>query len=251
LHQLSDLLNEKCDRYNRPEFIESDPVSVPHLFSVKENIELAGFLTATISWGRRSTIIQNARQLMAMMDNDPFGFINDASEAEIKKLRFCHRTFNSADLHYFIYALRNICSQHGGLETLFYKAFQQKPDLQHALIIFRKVFFELNPGTRTGKHIADVSKNASAKRLNMFLRWMIRSDDRGVDFGLWKKIPASALYIPLDVHSGNVARSLGLLTRKQNDWKAVEELTNVLKRYDPDDPVKYDFALFGMGVFEK
>jgi uncharacterized protein (TIGR02757 family) len=244
------LLEEKYNRYNRPDFIESDPVSIPHLFSVKENIELAGFLTAAISWGQRRSIIQNARKLMNLLDDDPYSFICSATEKEINGLDFCHRTFNSTDLHYFLYALRNIYLYHNGLEPLFTQAYQKEGSVKQALIIFRRVFFELEHNTRTEKHIADVGKSASAKRLNMFLRWMVRNDSRGVDFGLWRGIPPSALYIPLDVHTGNVSRNLGLLYRRQNDFKAVEELTGILRQFDPDDPVKYDYALFGMGMFE-
>ncbi|RPJ76702.1 MAG: TIGR02757 family protein [Alphaproteobacteria bacterium] len=250
MHGLYELLEKKYDQYNRTEFIESDPVSIPHMFSKKENIELAGFLTATIAWGQRNTIIRNARRLMELMGNDPVSFISDASDTEIERLEFCHRTFSSVDLHCFIYALKNIYLNHGGLETLFTKLYVESRSMKNAFIAFREVFFELKHSTRTGKHVANVSKNASAKRLNLFLRWMVRNDDRGVDFGIWQKIPSSALYIPLDIHSGNVARKLELLTRKQNDWNAVEILTDRLRRFDPEDPVKYDFALFGMGVFE-
>jgi uncharacterized protein (TIGR02757 family) len=248
LKPLHELLEEKYYLYNRPEFIECDPVSIPHLFLEKENIELAGFFTAMISWGQRGTIIMNARKLMQMMDYAPHSYIIDASEREISRLQFSHRTFNSSDLHYFIHALKNIYLEHGGLETLFSDGYKQYGDVKHCLINFHPRFFELKHLSRTEKHVANVNKNASAKRLNMFLRWMIRKDDRGVDFGLWQKIPSSALYMPLDVHSGSVARSLGLLERRQNDWRAVEELTNKLRQFDPEDPVKYDFALFGMGV---
>jgi uncharacterized protein (TIGR02757 family) len=250
LNGLYELLEEKYQQYNRPEFIETDPVCIPHMFSKKENIELAGFLTATIAWGQRATIIQNARKLMNLLDNDPINYITSASEAEIGRLKFCHRTFNAIDLQFFVKALKNIYLNHGGLEMIFTSHFLESLDMKNALSSFRKVFFELEKGTRTGKHIADITKDASAKRLNLFLRWMVRNDNRGVDFGLWSKIPSSALYIPLDIHSGNMARRLGLLNRKPNDWTAVELLTDRLRKYDPEDPVKYDFALFGMGVFE-
>lgn len=251
MNRLYELLEEKYHLYNRPEFIETDPVSIPHMFSKKENIELAAFMAATIAWGQRSTIISNARSLMQLFDNDPIGFISDISDNEIVKLKFCHRTFNSVDLHYFIKSLRNIYLNHGGLESLFNRLFHKFQNLKEVLSAFRQVFFELPHPARTEKHVADTAKNASAKRLNMFLRWMVRNDNRGVDFGVWNRIPASALYIPLDIHSGNVARKLGLLSRKQNDWKAVEELTSQLRVFDPHDPSKYDFALFGMGVFER
>jgi uncharacterized protein (TIGR02757 family) len=248
---LQKLLDEKYRLYHRPEFIEHDPIGIPHLFSRKEDIEIAGFFTALISWGQRVTIIANARKLMQLMDNCPYSFVVQATDREIARLSFCHRTFNSSDLHYFIRALKNIYREHGGLETFFSDEFKQYGDLKPCLINFHPLFFEMEHLSRTEKHVANVNKNASAKRLNMFLRWMIRKDDRGVDFGLWQKIPSSSLYIPLDVHSGQVARSIGLLGRLQNDWKAVEELTNKLRQFDPEDPVKYDFALFGMGVNEK
>ncbi len=248
MHSLHQLLEEKYLLYNRPDFIINDPVSIPHLFSKKENIEISGFITATIAWGQRCTILKNARKLIWLMDGDPFSFIIDASEKEISMLDLCHRTFNSSDLHYFIHALKNIYLKHGGLELLFSTLYDQHHDIKQCLISFHQVFFELPHLSRTEKHVADVGKNASAKRLNMFLRWMIRNDDHGVDFGIWRGIPPSALYMPLDVHTGNVARNLGLLSRKQSDWKAVEELTDKLRQFDPADPIKYDFALFGMGL---
>ena len=246
------LLEEKYLKYNTKDFIESDPVYIPHQFSQKENIEIAGFLTATIAWGQRPTIIKNARKLMRMMDNEPCDFIREASENEIVGISsFVHRTFSGTDLQFFIRALRHIDNKYGGLHKLFSKAYRKTGDLREGLIEFRQAFFEIPHPARTEKHVADISKGASAKRINMFLRWMVRQDTSGVDFGLWDDIPSSALFIPLDVHSGRVARDLGLLNRKQSDWKAVEELTDNLRKFDPSDPVKYDFALFGMGVFEK
>ena len=170
---------------------------------------------------------------------------------ELHRIDFCHRTFNSVDLHYFLHSLRNIYQRHGGLESVYNKGYRRHGSIREAHIFFREVFLELDHPVRTEKHIANVLKNASAKRLNMFLRWMVRNNNNGVDFGLWKQIPASDLFIPLDVHSGRIARAMGLLTRKQNDWIAVEELTRNLRKFDFSDPVKYDFALFGMGVFEE
>lgn len=245
------ILEEKYNEYNTFDFIESDPICVPHMFTKKENVEIAGFLTAAISWGLRQTIIKNAIKLMLLMDNEPYDFITNASEKELVKLEsFVYRTFKSIDLQFFIHALRHICIHFGGLHELMTKVYFQKSDLKYSLMELHRVFFELPHPVRTEKHLANVGKGASAKRLNMFLRWMVRTDTSGVDFGLWTDIPASALYIPLDVHTGRVARDLGLLRRGQNDWKAVEELTGNLRKFDPDDPVKYDFALFGMGAFE-
>ena len=250
-HNLKDFLDEKVEEFNRPVFIETDPIQVPKLFSEKENIEIAGFLTATISWGNRPAIIKNAMRLMAMLDNQPHDFILNASDAEIDRLQhFVHRTFNGNDCIYFIQALRNIYKNHGGLQTVFENGFQQDKDIKSALAHFYQIFFKLD-GERTRKHISNVQTGASAKRLNMYLRWLVRDDKKGVDFGLWQGIPKSELMLPLDVHTGNVGRKLGLLQRKSSDWKAVEELTASLRRFDKNDPVKYDFALFGLGVFEK
>jgi len=248
---LKNFLDEKVEEFNRPKFIESDPIQVPKLFSAKEDIEISGFLTATISWGNRPAIIKNALRLMSMLGNQPHDFILNASNDEINKLeRFVHRTFNGDDCIYFIRALRNIYTHYGGLQTAFETGFEQHHSIKSALAYFYTVFFELK-GERTRKHISNVQKGASAKRLNMYLRWMSREDKSGVDFGLWKGIPTSALMLPLDVHTGNVGRKLGLLQRKSNDWKAVEEITSSLRKFDSSDPVKYDFALFGLGVFEK
>jgi uncharacterized protein (TIGR02757 family) len=250
---LFDFLEAKADQYNNTDFIESDPISVPHLFQKKEDIEIAAFLTATIAWGQRTTIIRNARRLMLMMDDCPYDFIMDATPVDLKRLTsFVHRTFNGEDVIFFLQSLQNIYRNHGGLEKLFTKAIEpDNHDAKDGLHRFRQVFFSIAFPLHTGRHIADVSTGSAAKRLNMFLRWMVRADKRGVDFGIWKGIGMYQLYCPLDVHSGQVARKLGLLTRKQNDWKAVEELTKALRAFDPIDPVKYDFALFGLGVFEK
>lgn len=248
---LKAFLDEKVEEFNRPNFIETDPIQVPKQFSEKENIEIAGFLTATISWGNRPAIIKNALRLMAMLDNQPHDFILNASNDEINRLdRFVHRTFNGNDCIYFIHSLRNIYKNHGGLQAVFETGFQYEKSMKSALAHFFQLFFELE-GERTRKHISNVQKGASAKRLNMYLRWLVRNDKKGVDFGLWQGIPTSELMLPLDVHTGNVGRKLGLLQRKSSDWKAVEELTASLRNFDKNDPVKYDFALFGLGVFEK
>ena len=251
LTDLKDFLERKAEKFNQPFFIETDPIQVPKLFSEKGNIEIAGFLTAAISWGNRTAIIKNATKLMAMLGNQPFDFIMQASNSEISDLNgYVHRTFNGEDCLYFIYSLRNIYQNYGGLESVFSKGFQKDNSIKSALSHFYDIFFELE-GERTRKHISNVRKGASAKRLNMFLRWMVREDDKGVDFGIWKSILTSELMLPLDVHTGNVGRKLGLLKRKSNDWKAVEEITSSLRELDEKDPVKYDFALFGLGVFEK
>ncbi len=249
--EVKEFLDEKYDRFNRAEFIVSDPVCVPHSFADPRNIEIAAFLTATISWGQRKTIIQNAWLLLKMMGNDPYDFIMHAAEDECKALSgFTHRTFNGIDTMFFIKALKNIYIHYGGLKGVFEHLYMYHRNIRDALTGFRSIFFEIPFPPHAQKHVADVSKNASAKRLNMFLRWMVRKDDRGVDFGLWPGIPASALYMPLDVHTGNTARKLGLLKRRQNDWQAVEELTHKVRGFDADDPVKYDFALFGLGAIE-
>jgi len=251
LNSIKELLDEKYYQYNTEEFIETDPISIPHSFSTRENIEVSAFLAATIAWGQRKTIINNAFRLMKLMDNNPYDFIMNSSERDYRVFdKFCHRTFNPIDTIFFIKSLSNFYKKHGGLEELFTNRYKQTRSIVGCLKKFRDVFFELPHEKRTEKHISDITKKAACKRLNLFLRWMVRSDNKGVDFGIWTDIPSSALYIPLDVHTGNVARSLGLLKRKQNDWQSVEELTSVLRTFDPADPVKYDFALFGTGVFE-
>jgi len=250
--EIKDFLNEKAEKYNHPYFIETDPVQIPHQFTDVYDIEIAAFFAAAIAWGQRPVIIKNAQKLMALMDYAPFEFIMGYSEKDLTRFHyFKHRTFQGEDCIYFIRSLRNIYSKYTSVGSLFESLYEKKKEIFQALADFREVFFELEHSPRTEKHISNVLKGASAKRLNMFLRWMVRKDNKGVDFGLWKSIPASALYLPLDVHTGNVARKLGLLQRKQNDWKAVEEITSVLRNFDPKDPVKYDYALFGLGIFEK
>lgn len=243
--ELKDFLEAKYRQYNNADFIPPDPISIPHLFTKKEDIEIAGFLTAVISWGQRPVILRNAKQLLEMMEMAPFDFIQNFSEDDLQPFRkFKHRTFNGVDCIFFLQSLQNIYTNHGGLESIF-----QEKTIVSGLIDLKRVFFEPDHKIRTEKHLPDITKNASAKRMNMFLRWMVRKDNSGIDFGLWN-IPESQLFCPLDLHSGNVARKLGLLNRKANDWKAVLELTENLRRFDPDDPVKYDFALFGLGVYE-
>ena len=249
---IKSFLEEKVLLYNHPSFIETDPIQIPALFTTKENIEIAGFLSATIAWGQRPTIIRNALKLMSMMKGNPIDFLlNTPDESWVDLTDFKHRTFNHKDCLFFLKSLHNIYLHHGGLENVFTEGYQKDQTVFSALAHFRKVFFEPDHEHRTEKHVSDVEKGAAAKRLNMFLRWMVRSDQKGVDFGLWKKIPSSALMLPLDVHTANVGRKLGLLTRTQNDWRAVEQITMKLKEFDAEDPIKYDFALFGLGVFEK
>ena len=248
---LKDFLDEKVEKFNQPEFIETDPIQIPRQFESKENIEIAGFLTATISWGNRQAIIKNADRLMSLMGNDPHNFIRFSNSSDLIRLNdFVHRTFNGSDCIHFVHSLKNIYVNRGGLQKVFEKGFNKDKNVKSALIHFYSVFFE-TVGERTRKHVSNVAKGASGKRLNMFMRWMVRNDKKGVDFGIWNGIPASALMLPLDVHTGNTARKLGLLSRKSNDWKAVEEVTANLRKFDTADPVKYDFALFGLGVFEK
>lgn len=248
---LKEFLDEKVVLYNNPNFIETDPIQIPHLFSKKEDIEIAGFLTAIISWGNRTMIIRNANKMMEMLDNAPHDFILNHTSKDLKVLEnFVHRTFNHIDLTQFVKSLQNIYVNHGGLENIL-NIDDNSNTYQNSIHKFKKVFFEIEHQNRTLKHISDPLKNSAAKRINMFLRWMVRNDKTGVDFGLWPTHNPANLSCPLDVHSGNVARKLKLLLRKQNDWKAVAELDKNLRKLDKLDPVKYDFALFGLGVFEK
>lgn len=249
---LKDFLDEKAAKYNRPDFISSDPISIPHRFTKKEDIEIAGFLAATIAWGQRPAIINSADKLMRLMDNSPLDFIMNAGEKDMQRFKsFVHRTFNADDAVFFMRSLQNIYINHGGLESAF--AVNKNEDLLASITNFRKLFFSIPHPARTGKHVSNPAANSAAKRICMYLRWMIRSDKKGVDFGIWNSgnLKPSILMCPLDVHSGNTARKLGILTRKQNDWKAVEELTGGLRELDAADPAKYDFALFSLGVFEK
>ena len=248
--ELKDFLDSKVHQYNNPKFIESDPIQVPHQFSKKEDIEIAAFLTATIAWGNRKSIIKNATQMMQLLDNSPYDFIMQHQDTDLEKLLpFVHRTFNGNDFIQFIKSLKHIYIKHNSLESIF-KKHAEINSLQQSIHEFKKVFFEIEHLPRTQKHISDPLKNSAAKRINMFLRWMVRKDNSGVDFGVWTSLSPSQLSCPLDVHSGNVARKLGLLNRKQNDAKALFELDTALRKLDSQDPVKYDFALFGLGVFE-
>jgi uncharacterized protein (TIGR02757 family) len=252
--QVSDLasfLEEKAHQYNHPSFVGLDPVSIPHRFSFKEDKEISGLLAATISWGNRTSILKNATAMMHRMDDVPYQFVMQASKKEFNALKgFVHRTFNDKDLAYFILALRHAYTVHGGLEKIFTDGFR-RGEAAAAIGHFRSVLFSYQPPGRTAKHVSDPLAGSSAKRLNMYLRWMVRRDKCGVDLGLWTHIDPSKLSIPLDVHTGNVSRRLGLLQRKQNDWKAVAELDQALRQLDPKDPVRFDYALFGLGAIEK
>lgn len=248
--ELKSFLDEKVILYNNTNFIESDPVQIPHLFTQKEDIEIAGFLSATISWGNRKMIIKNAHKMINLMGNAPYDFVMSHNENNLERLEhFVHRTFNGGDFFTFIKGLQHIYTNHIGLENVFANN-QENDNLQKSIHEFKKLFFEIPHQNRTQKHISDPLNNSAAKRINMFLRWMVRQDNKGVDLGIWKSISPALLSCPLDVHSGNVARKLGLLNRKQNDGKALAELDKNLRFLDPIDPVKYDFALFGLGVFE-
>jgi uncharacterized protein (TIGR02757 family) len=249
--ELKEFLNEKVDLYNRPPFIEHDPISIPHMYTLKEDKEIAGFLAATIAWGNRKMILHNAKRMMELLDDSPYEFILNSTSKELETVgNFVHRTFNSADLIYFLKALQYIYRYKGGLETIF-NTYQTCDSLQPAIHEFRKIFFELPHEKKTERHVSDPRKGSAAKKLNMYLRWMIRKDNKGVDFGIWESISPSKLSCPLDVHSGNVARKLGLLKHKRNDARAVTELDTVLRKFDDKDPVKYDFALFGLGAIEQ
>lgn len=247
---LPEFFNQKVDLYNQPFFIPTDPVCIPHLFSRKQDIEISAFFAAIFAWGNRTTIISKATALMCIMDMKPYQFCMKAGKAELEELEnFRHRTFQSTDLLYFIDFFRHHYSDHESLET----AFTMHGDtVEEMLTGFQTYFFSLeHVPARTRKHIASPARNSTCKRLNMFLRWMVRRDEKGVDFGIWENISPSALICPLDVHVARVARRFGLLKRKQTDWQAAIELTEYLRKLDPSDPVKYDFALFGLGVMEK
>ena len=250
MEQLREFLDEKVRQYNTPNFIELDPILIPHMYTVKEDIEISGFLAATISWGNRTSILKSAKRMMELMGNSPYDFIMNHKDEHLKKMDgFVHRTFNSTDLITFIEALKYLYQHHYGLEGIFTK-YKTVKTIQPAIQELNKVFFTVPHLQRTRKHLPDPLSGSAAKKINMYLRWMIRKDNCGVDFGIWKNISPSILSCPLDVHSGNVARKLGLLKRKQNDAKAVQELDGVLRQLDNNDPVKYDFALFGLGIYE-
>ncbi|MFI3266770.1 MAG: TIGR02757 family protein [Rikenellaceae bacterium] len=249
---LKELLDELYFKYNNISFIEADPISIPHRFVAREDIEISGFLASTIAWGNRKAIVKSAARMMDMMDDSPYDFTVNASASELEHLsRYVHRTFNGGDFITFIGALRRFYD--GSIEgtlnmgQFFERSYRNSGDMRTVLSDFYKEFWNCEHEQRTRKHLSSIDKKAACKRVNMYLRWLVRKDDKGVDFGLWD-IPCSALYLPLDVHTANMSRELGLLTRKQNDWKAVEEVTESLRLFDPNDPVKYDYALFGAGI---
>ena len=247
---LKHFLDEKVVYYNTPDFIEEDPISVPHEYSCHKDIEIVGLFAAIFAWGLRKTIINKCHELFELMDNDPYNFILNHSSDDLKPfLKFKHRTFNATDTLYFIHWLRWYYNKECSLETAF---MCKDSSMKVVLSSFHHLFFSLPEAPhRTRKHIATPDRNAACKRLNMYLRWMVRDDDKGVDFGLWKNLNPANLICPCDVHVDRIARKFQLITRKQTDWRTAVELTENLKRMDPEDPVKYDFALFGLGVIEK
>lgn len=246
--ELKDFLNEKADIYNNLEFIQDDPIQIPHRFSLKQDIEIAGFLAATISWGNRKAIIKSADKMLDIMGNSPYDFVKNYSENDLKSIeaKSIHRTFNGEDFVYFIRQFNRIYKENESLEDLF-TIKDSENNFYHAIERFRAQFLNIEKH-RSHKHVSSPYKNSSSKRIIMFLRWMVRNDNRGVDFGIWGNIDSKHLSIPLDVHTGNISRKLGLISRTQNDWKTVLELDEIIRKFDEKDPAKYDFALFGLGV---
>ena len=253
IHDLAAFLNEKVAMYNQPAFIERDPVCIPHLFTRKQDIEIAGVFAATLAWGNRTSIINNCRRLMEWMDNAPYDFVLTHQETDMKRfLGFAHRTFNATDLLYFVAFLQYHYLNSPSLEEAFTGGVPYKePTVKQALIHFNNHFFSMEHPARTRKHVATPERNSACKRLNMFLRWMVRKDSCGVDFGIWKQISPSQLVVPLDVHVARVAHRLGLLPANKADWKNAELLTLLLKELNENDPAIYDYALFGLGAEER
>lgn len=246
---MRDLLERLHDRYNNESFIEADPISVPHSFTRPVDREIAGFLAATIAWGNRRAIVQSAHRMMRYMDNAPEDFVRNATEADMEYLRtYVHRTFNGVDFQDFVRGLRHIITKWGSVGNYFETRYEEHGDLRPVFSDFRRDFFAAEHDPHCEKHLSSIDKGAACKRLCMYLRWFVRHDNRGVDFGMWRRIPMSALYMPLDIHTGRMGRNLGLLSRKQSDWKAVEELTASLRELHADDPVRYDYSLFGLGI---
>ncbi|MBI3518153.1 MAG: TIGR02757 family protein [Bacteroidetes bacterium] len=250
--EVKELLDEKYLRFNNSAFIETDPISIPHQFTKKEDIEIAALLVATIAWGQRTSIINNGHKWMRLMNNEPHDFILNFTKKDAVRFEdFVHRTFNATDCIFFLNSLKYIYLKQGGLEAAFSdKLSGNETDVKDAITNFRTLFLKTAHQTRSEKHISNPAAKSSAKRLCMFLRWMVRKDKHGVDFGIWNNIKPHQLCLPLDLHTGNVSRKLGLLQRTQNDWQAVEEITSVLRSFDKKDPIKYDFSLFGLGAFE-
>lgn len=259
-NQIRHLLNEKADFYNQPAFIERDPISIPHQFSQLQDIEIMGFWSAVLAWGQRPVILKKSAELVMLMDGAPYDFVRNHEETDLKRfLAFKHRTFNATDALYFLHFFHQYYQQHDSLEDAFLPAATtgSTPDaavadaktVEPSLIAFHDRFC-CDPyfPDRTRKHIATPARHSACKRLCMFLRWMVRRDDSGVDFGLWTRLSPAQLVMPIDVHVNRVARTLRLLHRPQTDWKAALELTDTLRELDPNDPVRYDFALFGLGA---
>ncbi|MGM0479155.1 MAG: TIGR02757 family protein [Bacteroidota bacterium] len=249
LLEIRDLLETKYHQFNQPHFIEHDPIQIPHRFSKKQDIEIMALLMATIAWGNRKMIINNGLKLLEIMENAPYDFVVNYESGDLAHHHFVHRTFNREDLDFFLRGLKRCYKNNSSLESWF-DGREDAINCKSHLLHFRSKLMETAHAPRSEKHVSNPDKGSAAKRLNMFLRWMVRRDKNGVDFGLWNSISPAQLCLPLDVHTGRVARSMGLLRRKQNDWKAVEEMMQALRLFDPKDPVKYDYALFGLGVFE-
>jgi len=256
--EIHKLLDQKVKQYNRIEFIGKDPICIPHLFTKQQDIEIAGFFAAIFAWGNRTTIINKSKELLERMDNAPYAFCIGHGNTDLKKLLgFAHRTFNDTDLLYCIDFFKKHYCKNESLETAFFKNsisknIERQNIIEQALIYFQDYFFSLEEApARTKKHIASPLSGSTCKRLNMFLRWMVRKDKQGVDFGLWKSVSPAALIMPIDVHVARVSRGLGILKRTQTDWQTAIELTNYCRTLDAKDPVKYDFALFSLGVIEK
>lgn len=247
--ELGELLEYLHDRYNREEFIAADPISVPHSFTSAADREVAGLLAATIAWGNRRAIVQSAHRMMRYMDNAPADFVRNATDADIASLgSFVHRTFNGGDFRDFVLGIRHICDGWGSIGGYFESQYAATGDMRAVLAAFRRDFFATEHNPHAEKHLSNIERGAACKRLCMYLRWFVRRDNRGVDFGLWQNIPMSALYLPLDLHTGRIGRRFGLLERRQDDWKAVEQITERLRAFSADDPTRYDYALFGAGI---
>lgn len=250
--QIKDLLEDKFNKFNQPSFIKNDPIVIPHSFSLKQDIEISGLFAAILAWGQRVTIISKCGELMNRMDNAPYAFIQHHQESDLKALLgFKHRTFNDTDLLYLVYFLQQYYRAHSTLEDAFTANNTISGQKERLMHFYYLVFSLPEAPARTGKHISTPARKSACKRINMYLRWMVRKDNRGVDFGIWKNIKPADLICPCDVHVGRVGRKLGLITRPQTDWETATELTLHLQDFDPIDPVKYDFALFGLGIEEK
>jgi uncharacterized protein (TIGR02757 family) len=248
--ELKSFLDEKVIQFNTPEFLDEDPLGIVHQFSKKEDIEIIGLLMSIIAWGNRKSIITSGKRLVDIFENAPFDFIVNHTDSDFKNLKFVHRTFQISDLQFISKCLQTLYAEYSSLEKVF-KTHPNHPGVKGRLVNFRETMLQTPHEKRSEKHLANPLKKSAAKRLNMFLRWMVRDNSTGVDFGIWKDISPAELYVPLDVHTSTVGRKLGLITRKQDDWLALEELMGNLREFDPIDPCKYDFALFGLGAIEK